>query len=158
MDLKFKIAEITDIETLVEVRMTVLKTVFNLPADTCMDEVRLESRLYYNERISDGSHLAVLVYDGDKAVGSGGICFYRVMPSFHDPKGICAYIMNMYTDPAYRGKGVAGRTLGILVKAATDRGIQKITLETTGMARSLYHRFGFVEMEDEMEYRPGKQE
>lgn len=158
MDLKFKIAEITDIDTLIDVRMTVLKTVFNLPGDACMDEVRLESRLYYNESLSDGSHVAVLVYDDDKVVGSGGICFYRIMPSFHDPKGMCAYIMNMYTDPTYRGKGVASRTLGILVKAATDRGILKITLETSDMARSLYHRSGFVEMNDEMEYRPDQQE
>ena len=58
--------------------------------------------------------------------------------------------MNMYTDPEYRRKGIAMRTLDLLVQEAWGRGIHFIALEATSMGRPLYERYGFCRMEDEM--------
>lgn len=40
-------------------------------------------------------------------VGTGGISFYQVMPTYHNISGKKAYIMNVYTQPDYRRKGIA---------------------------------------------------
>lgn len=58
--------------------------------------------------------------------------------------------MNMYTKPEYRRKGIAYRTLDILVDACKKRGTTHITLEATEMGRALYEKYGFVAMQEEM--------
>lgn len=60
--------------------------------------------------------------------------------------------MNMYTAPEYRRRGVAFHTLDLLVKAARERGAGQIGLEATQMGRPLYEKYGFVKLEDEMEW------
>lgn len=57
----------------------------------------------------------------------------------------------MYTAPEYRRKGIAYKTLDMLVKDAKSRGITAISLEATAMGRPLYEKYGFVKMNDEME-------
>ena len=52
----------------------------------------------------------------------------------------------------YRRKGIANNTLKLLVEDARSRGINEISLEATQMGRPLYEKFGFVKMNDEMEY------
>ena len=72
------------------------------------------------------------------------------MPTFHNVTGKKAYIMNMYTHPEYRRKGIAYRVLQLLTEDAEERGVGYITLEATKAGRYLYEKFGFVSMEDEM--------
>ena len=55
------------------------------------------------------------------------------MPTHHNPSGNKAYIMNMYTNPKYRRKGIA------------------ISLEATDMGKPLYEKYGFKKMNNEME-------
>ena len=52
-----------------------------------------------------------------------------------------AYIMNMYTVPEYRRRGIAYQTLDKLVKEAKERGISAISLEATDMGRPLYEKY-----------------
>ena len=63
--------------------------------------------------------------------------------------------MNMYTHPEYRRRGIATKMLDILVKEICERGITAISLEATDMGRPLYEKYGFINMENEMEL-PGK--
>ncbi|MDO5346929.1 MAG: GNAT family N-acetyltransferase, partial [Lachnospiraceae bacterium] len=94
---------------------------------------------------------AYLVFDGARFIGAGGISFFRVMPTYHNPTGWKAYIMNMYTNPNYRRKGIAYHTLELLIEEAKNKGIRHISLETTDMGKLLYERYGFVSMKNEME-------
>ena len=59
--------------------------------------------------------------------------------------------MNMYTRPEHRRKGIAYKTLDMLVRASKDRGITVISLEATDMGRGLYEKYGFQKMNHEME-------
>ena len=118
-----------------------------------MSVVAASSRAYYRQALSDDTHTAYLVFDGDTFVGAGGVSYYRVMPTYHGPSGRKAYIMNMYVRPEYRRLGIALETLDLLVKDARERGVDAITLEATRMGRPLYERYGFVPMESEMELR-----
>ncbi len=72
------------------------------------------------------------------------------MPTYHNPTGKKAYIMNMYTAPEYRRQGIAISTLDLLVKDVRKQGVSQIALEATEMGRPLYEKYGFVKMEDEM--------
>lgn len=151
MDLIFKRAKPEDIDILTKTRIEVLKAANQLPDNTDMSEVERETYNYYQKALRDGSHIAYLVFDEDRFVGAGGVSFFQVMPTYHNPSGNKAYIMNMYTHPAYRRKGVALKTLDLLVKDAKNKGVTAISLEATDMGRPLYEKYGFINMDHEME-------
>lgn len=151
MNLIYKRASAEDLELLTDTRIQVLRAANRLGMDTDMSKVREESRNYYREALGNQSHAAYLVFDGERFAGAGGVSFFRVMPTYHNPTGWKAYIMNMYTHPDYRRRGIALHTLELLVQEAREAGIDHITLEATDMGRPLYEVYGFVKMEDEME-------
>ena len=144
MNLTYKKATIEDLDQLTETRIEVLRAANKLSADVDMTEVEKNSYEYYCKALQDGSHTAYLVFDGDKFVGAGGVSYFRVMPTYHNPGGYKAYIMNMYTHPEYRRNGIAITTLGMLVEDAKNRGINAISLEATDMGKPLYEKFCFV--------------
>ena len=151
MALEYKRATLADLDILVETRAEVLRAANRLDASADMTQVERETRAYYRSALADGTHTAYLVFDGDLFVGAGGVSYYSVMPTYHNPTGQKAYIMNMYTCPAYRRRGIAARTLDLLVQDARGRGVHAISLEATSMGRPLYEAYGFVPMTSEME-------
>ena len=151
MNFIYKTATHQDIDILVTTRIEVLRAANKLADQVDMSEVAAQSRDYYEKALKDGSHTAILVYDKDQIIGAGGISYFRVMPTYHNPTGRKAYIMNMYTASAYRRQGIAFHTLDLLVKDVRKQGVSQITLEATEMGRPLYEKYGFVKMEDEME-------
>lgn len=84
----------------------------------------------------DGSGPAVLAYAEGVPVGIGG--------GFEDPPG-WLHVVAMWTDPAWRGRGVGTAVLQQLVAWATDRGMRvhlDVTVGNDG-ARTAYLRNGF---------------
>jgi GNAT superfamily N-acetyltransferase len=150
MELAYKKTTLDDLDELVNMRIKVLRTANDLPVSADMSLVETEARHYYQRSLQEGAHVAYLVYDKDAVIGAGGVSFYQVMPTYCNPSGKKAYLMNLYTEPDYRRKGIAWQTLDLLVKEAQSRGIDFITLETTKMGRPLYEKYGFIPMQDEM--------
>ena len=144
-------ATLDDLDLLTASRVKVLRAANKLDDSVDMTEIKKESYNYYKKALADGTHFAILVMDDGNFIGAGGVSFYNVMPTFHNPSGKKAYIMNMYTDPNYRRQGIAYKTLDMLVDVSKERGICQISLEATEMGRPLYEKYGFVKMESEME-------
>ena len=151
MNLTYKKATIDDLEILTETRITVLRAANKLSDDVDMSVVKEESHRYYQDSLTNDTHVAYLVFDDNEFVGAGGISFFKVMPTYHNPTGQKAYIMNMYTKPEYRRNGIAYKTLDLLIAEAKRKNITSISLEATDMGRPLYEKYGFVKMNDEME-------
>lgn len=151
MKITYKRATIEDIEILTKTRIEVLRAANKLTDEIDMSEVERQSYEYYVKALKDGTHTAYLVFDNERFVGAGGVSYFRVMPTYHNPSGEKAYIMNMYTNPEYRRRGIAFETLRLLVADAKARGVSAISLEATEMGRPLYEKFGFINMNKEME-------
>lgn len=150
---EYKKATIEDIDELVRTRLVVLRAANKLSDDVDMSKVEQESFAYYKWALETGEHIAYLVYDNETFIGAGAVSFYQVMPTYHNPSGKKAYIMNMYTNPEYRRQGIAFYTLDLLVKDARAKGVSQIALEATDMGLPLYEKYGFIKMEAEMEIK-----
>lgn len=150
---EYKRAAIEDIDELVRTRIIVLRAANKLSDDVDMSVVETESRAYYEEALISGEHIAYLVYDNDRFIGAGGVSFYQVMPTYHNPNGKKAYIMNMYTAPEYRRQGIAFHTLDLLVKDVKEQCVSQVGLEATDMGMPLYDKYGFKKLDSEMEYK-----
>ncbi len=151
MNLTYKKATIEDIDILTETRIQVLRAANQLSNEVDLSEVRKQSYHYYQKALCDGTHVAYLIFDEHRFAGAGGVSFFQVMPTYHNPSGKKAYIMNMYTSPEYRRKGIAYKTLDLLVEEAKRIGITSISLEATTLGRPLYEKYGFINMNNEME-------
>lgn len=150
MDIDIRKVELDDIELLIQWRMQVLHEVFSIPENLSIEELERENRRYYQESLSIGNHIACFAYTNEKIVGCGGICLYNEMPSPDNPSGKCAYLMNIYTHPEFRGYGVGEKIVKWLIWQAIQRNISKIYLETSEDGRNLYKKIGFIPMSDMM--------
>lgn len=150
MDVIIRKAELADIDLLIEWRMRVLYDVFSISDSHPVAELEQENRRYYQSMLQTGGHIACFACTEDKVLGCGGICIYQEMPSPDNASGRCAYLMNIYTCPEFRGNGVGKMVVQWLIEQAKQRNITKIYLETSEKGRKLYERIGFFPMLDMM--------
>ena len=155
MDIVIRRADVGELETLMEWRMEVLRHVFHISESENRNELYAANRDYYQKAIPGGSRVAVFAEWDGTIVGCGGLCLYTEMPSPDNPDGTCAYLMNIYTREAYRGKGVGKEIVRWLVAYAEKQGITKIYLETSQSGRALYESIGFQDMKDYMKWEAG---
>jgi len=105
MNINYKKATIDDLNFLTETRIKVLKIANNLDDTVDMSIVKKETHEYYKKALLNDVHTAFLICDDKKFVGTAGISYFNVMPTYCNPSGKKAYIMNMYAEPNYRRRG-----------------------------------------------------
>ena len=91
-----------------------------------------------NEYLCGATELGwYLCLDGDSIVGGLGV----IENDFHDRRDLTPNVCAVYTDEAYRGRGIAGRLLNMAVEELRRQGISPIYLLTdhTGF----YERYGW---------------
>lgn len=93
----------------------------------CMDE-------YLNGETEYGWYLCV---DGDRVIGGMGV----IENDFHDREDLTPNVCAVYTDAAYRCKGIAGRLLDMTVEDLRAKGISPVYLITDHT--SFYERYGW---------------
>lgn len=147
--MKVTLRQITALPTLMRWRAEVLAHVFGSPASP---RVLVANRQYYRAHMADGSHLSFVADYGGEECGCGSVCLYDELPSPDNPSGHCAYLMNIYVRPRFRGRGIATTIVRRLVEEARTHGCGKIYLETTPEARPLYSSQGFGDMQNMMIY------
>ena len=78
-----------------------------------------------------------LCMDGDRIVGGLGV----IENDFHDRKDLTPNVCAVYTEPAYRRQGIAGRLLNMVVEDMRAKGVSPLYLLTdhTGF----YERYGW---------------
>lgn len=143
------IMPLTDLGLLMDWRREVIETVFGVEPSGKLIEA---NRRYYETHIADGSHMAFVATADGAGAGCGAICIQEELPSPDNPSGRCAYLMNIYVRPVFRGHGIGHAIVERLVEAARGAGCDKISLETTDAARTLYRSSGFREYKDIMKY------
>jgi GNAT superfamily N-acetyltransferase len=107
-------------------------------------------REYLETALADGGFAAWLAEEDGRVVATSGVCFYRIAPNFTNPTGRIAYIVNMYTIPACRRRGLASELLGRLIEEARARGCGKLALNATEEGRKVYEKFGFAPQDGDM--------
>lgn len=146
----YKKAEIKDIQALIDFRIDFMKEVLSIKDELKDEEMRASLFEYFNDAILKEQFIAWFAVDDDKIIATSGLSFYKIPPSYKNMDGKVAYIMNMYTIPIYRGKGVAKALFSKIIEEAKAMGYSYFSLHATDMGRPLYKNFGFIESGDEM--------
>lgn len=122
------------------------------PCPLPAEEFRARTRHFFEVRIPAGDFIVFLAFEADAAIAAGGLCLHHVPPTYGNPSGKVAYLVNMYVLPEYRDRGIASKLLDILVEEARRLGCGRVALNTSKAGRPVYERYGFSDVPGEMEF------
>ena len=108
---------------------------------------------YYLRHLADGTFVSWLALDGEKIVGTSGMSFVEKPPYFSCPSGRIGLLSSMYTDPAYRRKGIAKELLRRVTEEARAYGCGTVQITASDMGVLLYTAFGFEKNGNFMQYK-----
>jgi GNAT superfamily N-acetyltransferase len=150
--IEYRKADASDAAELAKIRGIFLAEANDVASESARIAMEDANRRYFEAALADGGFAAWLALDGGEIVATSGLSFSVVPPSFKWPDGKVAYIMNMYTIPEYRRRGVGTELLRRIVGEAKAMGYKKITLTATQAGRPLYEKFGFRDNPGSMVY------
>ena len=155
-------AELTDVQTLVELRLAYLREIDHFSEDADPTSMVEASRRYFMRKMPTGEYIgwvalarpaAVASSRGalrSKVIGTAGVFVYDRPPNTPNA-GREARLVNVYTDPAWRGRGVANALIEACVKTARRNGVHRILVDDSPAGRRLYERAGFTTINTIME-------
>ncbi len=113
------------------------------PADGEALEVAV--RGYIERAMPAGTFYAWLIEHGDEVVAGGGLQLRTLMPRPGYVRGEPeALIVSMWTEPAFRRRGLGRRVLEAMLAWAREGGIRRLTLHASDDGRPLYRLYGFA--------------
>jgi len=95
-------------------------------------------------RLNSGELVELLIEaPGTGVVASGGIWFRPEQPRPEAAQLDIPYLLSMYTEPEFRGQGLAGRIVREAVRICRAQGYGRVVLHAAPPGRRLYRRAGF---------------
>ncbi len=119
------------------------------------EDIDLEPALrdYYLRHLSDGTFVSWLALDKDRIIGTSGMSVVEKPPYFSCPSGKIGLLSSMFTDKAYRRKGIAKTLLSKVIEEAKMQGCGTVQITASDMGVLLYSDFGFVKNNNFMQYK-----
>jgi GNAT superfamily N-acetyltransferase len=108
---------------------------------------------WVRERLADGRYVGLFFQEDVTILAACGIFFGDFPPHFLDPNPIRAYLLNFYTAPEARGRGLATQLLQHAVDECKKANVRVITLHASKFGKPIYEKFGFTQ-NNEMILRP----
>jgi len=102
------------------------------------------SRPLLEQRLANGSYRGWLVeHPADGIVAGGGLITLDFQANPQDPEPRRTWIVNMYTEPAHRRRGLARTLMETMLDWCRTSGMRSVSLHASDHGRALYERFGF---------------
>jgi len=109
-----------------------------------LDAVRRTSGPWTARMIEEGRYLGWITMDADRPIASAGLLILDWAPHPLDPVGETrAYLLNVFVEPEYRGRGLARGLVELSLAEARRRNIRVISLHASNEGRPLYEKLGF---------------
>jgi ribosomal protein S18 acetylase RimI-like enzyme len=98
---------------------------------------------WLEERLIRGEYIGLIAFDGETAAASAGLWRMPFPPGPLNQVPERAYILNVYTDPAYRRRGLAKKLVSSLLDEARTLGLHVVELHASSAGRPIYEGLGF---------------
>lgn len=119
-------------------------------SDETIRELREANYRYFTEYLPR-EELAVWVAEADGAIiGTGAVVYFTALPRPNNLSGKDAYLLQMYTVPAWRRRGIGTAILTEIIASVKQTEARCIILYAMDDGRSLYEKAGFQYRPDNM--------
>lgn len=98
---------------------------------------------YLRKAIPDGSFRSWLACDNGRAIAGGAVIISPWPAHAYDLECRRATILNVYTDPDYRRRGIGRLLMQTIIAWCKQQGFARVTLHASDDGRHLYESLGF---------------
>lgn len=137
-------AGINDIDELIKIRIAYLKEDYGNISLEQIDQLKRQLKEYYSNHI-DSDMIAYISEENSEVISS---VFLIVIEKPANPtfmSGKIGNILNVYTKPEYRKKGIGGQLLKSAINEARKMNLSYLELKSTKAGFKLYNELGFEE-------------
>ena len=153
-EIAVRVATVADARTILRHRRSMFRDMGQGTVEE-LDRMTALTEPWLGRTLADGSYRGWLAEDGSgRVIGGGGVllCSWPAGPK--DPWLQRAVILNVYTDPEYRHRGIARRIILTILDWLQGQGFPAASLHASDAGRPLYEQLGF-EATNEMRLRFG---
>ncbi|MBD9291984.1 MULTISPECIES: GNAT family N-acetyltransferase [unclassified Coprococcus] len=149
MGIKYRKLKEKDLDIFIEMRINQLRE------EGAKEDIDLRPALrdYYMRHMKDGTFVSWIAEDEGKIIGTSGMSFVEKPPYFGCPSGKMGLLSSMFTNPAYRRKGIAKELLHRVVEEAKNYGCGTVQITASNMGVKLYTAYGFTHNGNFMQYK-----
>jgi GNAT superfamily N-acetyltransferase len=138
-------ATVADADVIAHHRVAMFKEMGEIDDAEDISSLLAASRQRLIEQLTSGEYVGwVAVHDGTVVAGAG-VLLHQYLPSPQNLRGRpTAYVLNVFTEPPHRRRGLASELLQRVFAWCTERDIPRISLHASTAATPLYERAGFA--------------
>ena len=137
-------ADVSDMECILRHRTAMFREM-GFTGEACLEQIRTVSEAYLREALVTGAYRGWMAVTAQGSVAGGGgvvITHWPGYPGAPEPKR--AWILNIYTEPEFRRRGIARSLLQLMVQWGREQGYPFISLHASAEGRPVYESLGFV--------------
>ena len=126
--------------------------------ETVLEEMGRNFEPWVRRMIANDKYAGWITSDGERAVGSAGLLILDWAPHFLDLR--CdqrGYILNVFVEPEYRGRGIAKALTVECMAEAKRRGIGVVALHASKKGQPVYEKLGFKTSNEMLFIEPGSE-
>ena len=146
MNIIFDEASKDDIKELVRLRIAYMIDDFGGVSDHERECMEKQLPDYFNRKL--GNELIAFIAKDDNQIVSVAYLHIIEMPANSILlNGLYGEVLNVYTEPEYRGKGLCTQLIKNLIEYGEKRGLGRVDLSATKEGYPIYKKVGFVDKE-----------
>jgi GNAT superfamily N-acetyltransferase len=142
MSVRIRLATVADAETIVRHRERMFADMGDGSEQTRAAMVAA-ARPFIRAGLADGSYRAWLAELDGRVVAGGGVAIVGFQPTPLDPGPRRAWVLNVYTEPAFRRQGLARQIVEHIIAWCREQGFAAVMLHASDDGRPLYEELGF---------------
>jgi GNAT superfamily N-acetyltransferase len=135
--------ETADISSMTAARLNYLTEMQGQRPLPYMQELQKNLQSFFKLTMAEGSFFALLAEYEGAAVSYGGMVLKKIPGDLNQSSYLEGDILNMYTLPEFRRKGISSLILKQLMEEAKAMGVSKVALHCSKDGEPLYRKFGF---------------
>ena len=135
-------ATAADLPTIMRHRRN-MYTDMGFTAEGAINAMATTSAPLIKEGLEDGSFRGWLVEVAGEVVAGGGIVVLDYPSSPRDPNSRRAFIVNMFTEPGFRNRGLARLIMEEMIHWCREQKFAWVALHASNDGRHLYEKLGF---------------
>ena len=138
-----------DVTRFIEMRIAQLRE------EGATEDIDLTAALedYYRRHLADDTFVSWLATDEGRIIATSGMSIVEKPPYFGCPTGKIGLLSSMYTEKAYRRRGIARELLSRVMEEARARGCGAVQITASDMGVLLYSNYGFTKNGNFMQYK-----
>lgn len=143
-------ATVRDIPALVRHRVEMFHSMKRLP-DRKAAVIADAFRRHLRKAMPLGEYLGWVAESRGEVVAGAGVVPRPLLPRPGAPRGgMEAYVLNVFTEPEHRGRGLAKRLMRAVLAWSRSRRAVQVSLHASAMGRPVYKSVGFEPRSGEM--------